>query len=454
MCSLKPIFSPPSAHCKVLLVLAVALLAIELAGQSNPAEVVWTPRIEVASGPAHKGRWEMNESSFHYLDDPTVAINQKGVVAVAWTDNQRKDIFLQIYDPNGIPQLEQAVNVSNSPNIFSWLSRVVISDDDPIRVYVLWQEIIFSGGTHGGEIFFARSTDGGRSFHRPMNLSNDLAGSGKGRLTRSLWHNGSLDLILGPEASLYASWTDYEGNLWFCRSIDRGGRFSRPIRIAKRRRGGPARGPTLAVGPIGIVHIAWAVGDDPVADIHYARSVDEGETFSEPQYIYKSTGHCDAPKIAVDENGKIHLVFAESPDGPFRQYQIRYTTATEQRSVFQPPVSIAGLDGDRSASLNFPSMSLDGDGNPYLVWEFFHRTGYRSRGLGFSWSSDGGRTFKPPSFVPGSIDPEAGVNGGLQGLLMRKLAVSRTGAIALVNSTFKKDQKSQIWLHRGRLSKH
>ncbi len=37
----------------------------------------------------------------------------------------------------------------------------------------------------------------------------------------------------------------------------------------------------------------------------------------------------------------------------------------------------------------------------------------------------------------------------LEGLLMRKLAVNRVGAVAVVNSTFKRNQTSHIWLFRG-----
>jgi hypothetical protein len=51
--------------------------------------------------------------------------------------------------------------------------------------------------------------------------------------------------------------------------------------------------------------------------------------------------------------------------------------------------------------------------------------------------------------VPGSIDPVLGDNGGQQGLLMRKLAVNEAGAVAVVNSTFTRDEASHIWLFRG-----
>ncbi len=41
---------------------------------------------------------------------------------------------------------------------------------------------------------------------------------------------------------------------------------------------------------------------------------------------------------------------------------------------------------------------------------------------------------------------------GQQGLLMRKLAVNGAGAVAVVNSTFKRNQTSHIWLFRGQVA--
>jgi hypothetical protein len=36
-------------------------------------------------------------------------------------------------------------------------------------------------------------------------------------------------------------------------------------------------------------------------------------------------------------------------------------------------------------------------------------------------------------------------------MLMRKLALNRDGAIAVVNSSFKEKERSRVWLMRGRL---
>ena len=141
--------------------LAAVLIGVPAPAQAEPPGVTWGEPTKVASGEAYQGPWRMNESQFHYVGDPTVVINEEGVVGVAWADQSRQDIYFQIYAPDGAKRFEQPVNVSRTPMVFSWLPRMVIAGSGPSSVYVLWQEIVFSGGSHGGEIFFARSSDGG-----------------------------------------------------------------------------------------------------------------------------------------------------------------------------------------------------------------------------------------------------------------------------------------------------
>jgi hypothetical protein len=391
----------------------------------------------------------MNESQFLYVDDPTLAINEEEVVAVAWADQSRKDIFLQIYEPDGQRRFEAPVNVSRSPHIFSWLPRMHITSGDASEVSILWQEIVFSGGSHGGEVFFARSTDGGRTFSDPMNLSKSIAGDGKGRLTPRYWHNGSLDLAVGPQGDLYAAWTEYEGTLWVSRSTDRGDTFSEPLRIAGGGDAKPTRGPSLAVDAEGAVHLAWTVGEDPAADIRIAKSVDRARSFGEPRVVFETDGHADAPSIAVDGKGTLHLAYAESPAGPFKRYHIRYTRSNDGGATFEKPREISSPQIEPFESASFPTLDLDGEGDPYVVWELSPSWEHRPQGLGFARSNNGGRTFESPSVVPGTADPTLGFNGSLQGLLMDKLAVNESGAVAVVNSTFQRNEASHVWLIRG-----
>jgi hypothetical protein len=434
-----------SAHLAV-----VSMAGMALAPAAH-AEGTWAEPVEVAAGGGYKGPWRMNASKFHYVDDPTVAINQQGVVGVAYADLPSHDIFFQAFSADGEKRLPAPVNISNSPAVFSWLPRMVISDRDPMKVYVLWQEIVFSGGSHGGEIFFARSDDGGKTFTDPVNLSNSLPGDGKGRLTQRYWDNGSLDLAVGTDGMLYAAWTEYEGTLWFRRSADGGKTFSQPLSIVAGGGSSPARGPALALAPEGVVYIAWAVGEDPGADIHFSLSSDVGRSFSAPRVVHETEGHSDAPKIVVDSKGTIHLVYAESPGGRFKRYHIRYARSKNGGRSFESPRDISDPESEVFYSVNFPAISINGDDHLYVLFELFPERGQRSRGLGLTYSRNNGRTFAPPVMVPGSTDPSGGINGSQQGLLMKKLAVNDDDAIAIVNSTFIPGKSSQVRLFRGRL---
>ena len=162
-----------------------------------------------------------------------------------------------------------------------------------------------------------------------------------------------------------------------------------------------------------------------------------------------SDGHADAPKLAVDSEGTIHLVYAVSPAGPLERYHVRYTRSDDGGGTFRDSKEISGPLPEQFESASFPDLSLDGADNLYVVWELFRSPEDRPQALGFAHSSDGGKRFTSPSIVPGSTPPAPGFSGSQQGLLMSKLAVNETGAVAVVNSTFKPNEASHIWLIRG-----
>jgi hypothetical protein len=258
------------------------------------AALIWHGATEITTGRALLGPWQMNESRWDYVDDPSVALDERGGAAVVWVDQGRKDVFFQRFSVDGRP-LGKPFNASRSPKIFSWLPRVALQGE---KVFILWQEIIFSGGSHGGDILFARSEDGGKTFAEPLNLSDSVAGDGKGRFNAELWHNGSLDLVVSGNG-VYAAWTEYEGALWLRRSLDGGKSFLPKTKMNETK---PARAPSLAVQG-NTVYLAWTVGDDEAADIRVARSKDGGASFAAPLIVERSRGYSDAPKLALDARG-------------------------------------------------------------------------------------------------------------------------------------------------------
>lgn len=409
------------------------------------------PRL-LAEAPAQKGPWRMSESAYDYVDDPTVALDAESAAYVAWVDQAPHDVFFQVYEPRGSARLGAPIDVSRSPQTFSWVPRIALDPAKPNAVYLLWQEIIFSGGSHGGDILFARSTDGGRTFSEPLNLTDEsLAGEGKGRLTPDRWHNGSLDIAVAPDGTIHAAWTAYAGDLWVTRSVDGGATFEKPSPIIEGEGAGPARGPTLGVASGATVYLAWTVGEDAGADIRVATSSDGGHSFGSPRIAVPTPGHADAPKLAVDAEGTVHLVFADSPEGPFARYRILHARSVDGGRTFSDPRPVATPRQMDAYSVNFPSSAVR-NGKLFVTWELFSSPRRFARGLGFTYSVDGGESFADPSVVPGTDDAAHGYSGGRQGLLMRKLAASAAGRLAVVHSTFDRGTASRVWLVRGQLA--
>ncbi|KQQ97264.1 sialidase family protein [Massilia sp. Leaf139] len=417
--------------------LGVALPALPAA----PA-LVWEAPREIAAGRGEKGAWRQNDSRYDYVDDATVALAPDGEQYLAWVEQGSKDVWLRTAMGG---RLSAPVNVSRSPATFSWLPRIAVDPGQPRRICLLWQEIVFSGGSHGGDILFARSDDGGRTFSAPLNLSRSRGGDGKGRLDRATWSNGSLDIAIGAGGLVLASWTEYEGALWLARSLDGGASFSAPQRLAgdgKR----PARGPALAIGPDGAVHLAWAVGEDARAAIRVARSQDKGASFGAPRLVGGEEGRADAPRLAFDGAGRLHMVYAEHGAASAR---VRHALA-DDAVRFAPARTLAAPLGAGGAA--YPMLAGDGASGLAIVWEILGRDG-RPRSLGISVSRDGGRSFTAPSVVPGSAAPHGGSNGSQQGLLGSKLALGRDGRIAIVNRSLVPGQGSRIRLIRGHVAR-
>lgn len=448
-----PSFFRPRNNVFLALICACALASTRAFAQPNapPESVVWLGSTTVDTGGGERGPWQQNDSRYIFVDDPGVALDVRGEAVLAWVDQASKSVLLQRFGSDGSARFGQAVQVSRSPEVFSWLPKVAIRPGASQQVAVLWQDIIFSGGSHGGDIMFARSQDGGASFSEPLNLSDSVSGAGKGRITRDNWHNGSYDLALDADGTVYAAWTEYEGRLMFARSEDGGVSFSSPRHIAGDD-DNPVRGPALSIGAGDDIYLAWTFGANPRADIHIARSTDGGENFDRPQSVARTGSYSDAPKLAFGGDGVLHIAYAESGAGPFDRFRIHYTRSTDGARTFEAPREISTPVPEGAASAHFPYLALDGDGNPVVVWELHPQPRARPRGLGMAISRDGGRTFSAPVPVPGSADPAGGNNGSQQGLLMQKLAVNPDGLMAIANSSLREGEGSRVWLIRGRIA--
>lgn len=442
-----------AAPNKIGLLVAVFMASvfwITVVGQyAESPQVTWGERMMIDSSEAYQGPWRMNESDFRYVDDPAVTLFDSGEAGLVWVVQQEQEVFYQQVDENGRKNPAEPVNVSQSPDIFSWLPRIAHHPENPDIIFVVWQDIVFSGGSHGGEIFFTKSENGGRSFERPVNLSNTQNGAGKGRLSQRIWDNGSLDLAIGQEGNIYITWTEYEGRLRVTRSTDGGDTFTEPVTLADDSHAGPARAPSIAVHDRH-VQVVWSVGEDAAGDIYHAGSKNSGEDFDDSEVAIETNGYSDAPQIAFDSRGVLHLVFGESEDGPRRSSRILYVSKQQDESVFNEPRELSEAHTEEFESVHYPTIRIGRNENLYILWEIFPGNVREARGLGVTTSGNGGVSFARPVIIPESNQAEVGLSGSRQGSLMTKLGLNGDGDIAVVNSTFRSGEGSYIWLWRGK----
>lgn len=430
-------------HARLWLVAGAAIALAACRGDSARPEAhrFWAgaETVEIARAAAVRGPWRQDQSNFDYVDDPAVAIAGDGRVAAAWVDQARRSVHVRVIATAGPAQQAAAVPVPGVSGAFSWMPRILFAPDDGRTVHLLWQEIVFSGGGHGGEILYARSRDGGASFGPAINLSNSLGGDGKGRLTPERWDNGSLDLVAGPGGRLYAAWTEYEGRLLVSRSMDGGATFSAPLHVAGDN-DRPARAPSLALDRAGAVHLAWREGETPQGTIRIATSRDGGQSFG-PAREPGLWANADVPRIGADAAGNLHLVFSDGPPGRRGGTRVRYARLAAGDTHFSPAVTI-GAASRGVAGVGFPDLALDRAGHLYVVWKTYPDRHGASRGLGFTQSRDAGRSFSKVETLSGNAP-----GGGLQGGLSRRLAADG-GRVVLADSTFREGEASLVRLWR------
>lgn len=428
-------------------------LFLALFAHSSTSLINWKEDRVVAEGRGIKGPWRQNDSNYHYVDDPTIALDKEGEIHIGWVDQTKKDVLFQRLSKEDLKPVSKPINVSNNSDTFSWLPKMAIAPDDPNHIYIFWQEIIFSGGSHGGEALFAQSKDGGKSFSDPINLSKSKAGDGKGRITQKIWDNGSLDVIAGADGKVIVAWSEFEGALWVATSDDFGKTFSKPKIVAGGPGKLPVRAPSLSSGEENDVFLAWTNGDNPSADIHIQKSNDGGKNFSDPEVVKKTKGFSDAPKVAVDSEGVIHLVYSESEEsmlGRFGKFDITYTKFKDEGKTFEETKIISSPVPESIESSRYPYLSIGADNHIYALWEVFPNARSYPQGLGLSVSLDSGEKFSNPEIVPGSVPPENATNGSQQGLLMDKIAVDKHGNIFIVNSSLRRKHNSQVWIMKGK----
>ena len=230
------------------------------------------------------------------------------------------------------------------------------------RVYVSWNRPDNSVHFGGGDVYLARSDDGGETFLPPVRV-NERQGTAKSS------HPASHSFVVDGTGDLNIAWVamaDSAGD-WdvvFSKSDDGGLTFLPPVLVTDLGRVAPTQ-PDVALGP-GTIHVVWKDFREPGAwrQVWYASSSNGGANFSSNRRISDeppgtgaaARGHA----LLSDGRDALYLVWADARDGTPRA---RITVSRDDGASFGPSVRLDAFDSEQHPD----GAVLAGDGIA-VVW--------------------------------------------------------------------------------------
>jgi hypothetical protein len=156
-----------------------------------------------------------------------------------------------------------------------------------------------------------------------------------------------------------------DGGAYYADSTNGGKTFSRPIRINNSSTSaiiGHERGPRLALGSNGSIHVVWMGARNN--QVFYARSLDGGLRFTDPQDLAGGGQPVDGPSIAANQKGQVDAVWlggGPGPESPLSK-MVELAYSADNGAAFTSPRAIeSNYPGGACACCSLKAISgLDG----------------------------------------------------------------------------------------------
>ena len=242
----------------------------------------------------------------------------------------------------------------------------------------------WSGSTGGDDIYFTKSSDGGRTWSTPLRVNDDIGNVAQAQPR----------LALDPANNIYIAWTDTRGgtnDIYFSKSINGGSSFSANVRVNDVPTNSQSE-PSLAVDPVNphLVHVAWTDTRTPITgpDIYYSNSTNGGLSFNPSARLNDDLGGAEqsTPEIAIAPNRNVYVVWRDPRGSP----EIYYTRSLDFGATWSLNTYVNGDAGN--VDQRNPTIAIDAAGTVYVAW-----TDYRNQNTApdvfEAWLASGSATF-------------------------------------------------------------
>jgi hypothetical protein len=240
-----------------------------------------------------------------------------GKVYLTWEDNNKGDfeVFLSKSSNSGDSfdspvDISTSAGESGSPEVFVYQNNI----------YEVWMD-----NTSGNyDIMFTKSSDGGNTFSKPLDVSNLKGDSGYPQL--AAWKN-----------NVYVVWTQtmtgINYDIYFAKSSNNGDSFDAPINLSNNF--GPSGWPKISSD--GTIYVSWVDSTPGKFDVFITKSNDGGATFQDPTNLSNSVNESYENEMVV-ANNSVYMVWEEGQRG---NYTIAFSKSTTFVPEFGPLASVA-----------------------------------------------------------------------------------------------------------------
>jgi len=321
------------------------------------------------------GQWEADQRLT--FDGASSSVSSQSARCIAATGDTLHVVWWDSRDGNSEIYYKRSTNAGTS-----WGSDTRLTDDAAISalptiavsgltLHVAWYDT--RDGSGNFEVYYKRSSDGGRSWGPDTRLTNDPAFS---------WYPS----VALSGTNVHLVWRESrDGNyeVYYKRSTDAGVSWQSDSRLTDAA--GSSESPSVAAVPSGDVHVAWFDNRDGGAyEIYYKRSTDHGSTWGTDQRLTNDPGVSFGASVALS-GPNVHIAFQDSRDG---QWEIYYKRSTDGGATWGTDTRLTNA----TATSEHASIVASGP-NAHLVWwdnrdanyEIYYK---RSTTGGTSWEAD------------------------------------------------------------------
>lgn len=290
------------------------------------------------------------------------------------------------------------------------------------EIYAAWRD----SRKGDADIFFARSTDGGRTFSKNFSVIDDPKPNYQGNPSMATDRKGNIYLAFGDLR-------DEDANIYMAVSTNGGRSFTKNRRVDDDAHRTRQNHPAVAADEIGTIYIAYEDFRNGLPDVYLTRSLDGGKTFEASRKLNDDTNDViqSSPTIAAGNKGLVVVAWIdfrndttliENLDTDVEENRwvatrkgnpdIYYTVSLDGGKTFSPNRK---LNDDPEATVQaYPSVAIDFRGYISMVWEDGRDGGMN---IYFARSTDQGQRFSqniPVNDGPRNVDhfhPSLAVNG-------------------------------------------